>query len=94
MPFGLVFALKYDYSQATLGAWFSVVYMAIGLSGFVYVLWYWLLKYLEASRIAVYHNVQPIIASFVAYAFLGESLSTVFLVGGAIVIAGVIVTET
>jgi len=93
LPFGFYFALKYDYSQATWAAWGSVAYMAIGLSVVVYVLWYWLLKYLDASRIAVYHNIQPIIASAVAYAFLGESLSLVFLIGGAVVIAGVIVTE-
>jgi drug/metabolite transporter (DMT)-like permease len=93
LPFGSYFALRYDYSQATLGAWGAVVYMSIGLSVLVYVLWYWFLKYLEASRIAVYHNVQPIIASAVAYAFLGESLTTPFILGGAMVIAGVLITE-
>lgn len=51
-PFGLYMALRYDYSQATLSAWGSVLYMALGLSVFVYIMWYWLLKYLEASRIA------------------------------------------
>lgn len=93
LPFGAYFAVQYDYSQATLAAWGSVAYMAIGLSVVVYVLWYWLLKYLEATRIAVYHNIQPIIAAAVAYLVLGESLSAVFLVGGAVVIAGVIITE-
>lgn len=93
LPFGFYFALQYDYSRATLAAWGSVVYMAIGLSVIVYVLWYWLLKYLEASRMAVYHNIQPIIATVVAYMFLDETLSTGFLIGGAVVLAGVIVTE-
>lgn len=92
-PFGAYHALQYDYSQATLAAWGSVAYMAIALSAIVYVLWYWLLKYYDASRIAVYHNIQPVIASVVAYAILGESLSTAFLVGGAVVIVGVIITE-
>jgi len=93
LPFGGWFALQYDYSQATLAAWGSVVYMAIGLSVIVYVLWYWLLKYLEASQIAVYHNVQPVIASTLAYFFLGESLGLAFIVGGIIILAGVIITE-
>ena len=94
MPFGLYFALRYDYSQATLAAWGSVLYMALGLSVLVYVTWYWLLKYLDASRIAVYHNVQPIIASGIAYLFLGETISTIFLIGGLVVLGGVIITET
>ena len=92
-PFGLYFAFNFDYSQANLWAWGSVVYMAVALSAVVYVIWYWLLKYLDASRIAVYHNVQPIIASAVAYFFLGEALSTGFVLGGLVVISGVLVTE-
>jgi len=86
--------LKYDYSQATLGAWGAVLYMALGLSVFVYVLWYWLLKYMDASRIAVYHNIQPVIATVVAYIFLGETLTVPFIIGGLIVLAGVITSET
>jgi drug/metabolite transporter (DMT)-like permease len=93
LPFGLHFALKYDYSQTTFAAWGSVLYMALGLSVLVYVTWYWLLKYLDASRIAVYHNIQPIIASVIAYFFLGETISTIFLVGGLVVLAGVVITE-
>jgi len=93
LPLGGWFALKYDYSQATLAAWGSVVYMAIGLSVIVYVLWYWLLKYLEASQIAVYHNVQPVIASALAYFFLGEAVGPAFIVGGVVILAGVIITE-
>jgi drug/metabolite transporter (DMT)-like permease len=94
LPFGFFSAINYDYSKANLAAWGSVVYMALGLSVIVYVMWYWLLKHLEASRIAVYHNVQPIIASAVAYLFLGEPLSTGFVIGGLVVLSGVIITET
>jgi len=83
-PFGLYMAAKFDYSQVTL----------LGLSVFVYVVWYWLLKYMEASRIAVYHNIQPVIATIVAYIFLGETLTVPFIIGGLIVLAGVITSET
>ena len=86
-------AVVFDYSQVTLAAWGSVAYMALGLSVFVYVLWYWLLKQLDASKIAVYHNVQPIIASGIAYVYLAEPLTMMFIVGGLIVLAGVIITE-
>jgi drug/metabolite transporter (DMT)-like permease len=92
-PFGLYFALKYDYSQATPGAWGSVLYMALGLSVLVYVLWYWLIKHVEISRVAVYHNIQPIWAATVAYLFLHESLSPDFLIGGSLIVAGVLITE-
>jgi drug/metabolite transporter (DMT)-like permease len=93
-PFGFYRALIFDYSKASFGAWISVFYMAFGVSIVAYVLWYWLLKYMEATRIAVFHNIQPVIATLVAFIFLGESIGWSFLIGGVIVLTGVIITET
>ncbi|MDH3890057.1 MAG: DMT family transporter [candidate division Zixibacteria bacterium] len=93
-PFGLYHALRFDYSVATLEAWAAVVYMAVGLSLVVYVLWYWVLKYMEASRIAIFHNVQPVLATLIAALWLGEQLTGTFLVGGLIVLTGVLIAES
>ncbi len=91
-PFGLYHVLRFDYSRPTAGAWLAVLYLALGLSVASYVLWYWLIKHMEATRIAVFQNVQPIIASVAAFLFLAEPLGWPFLIGGAVVLAGVIVT--
>jgi drug/metabolite transporter (DMT)-like permease len=48
---------------------------------------------MEASRVAVYHNVQPVIASAIAYVALGESIGWAFVIGGITVIGGVLITE-
>ena len=93
-PFGLYRASIFDYSKASLGAWISVSYMAFGVSIVAYVLWYWLLKYMEATRIAVFHNIQPVIATLVAFILLGEPIGWSFVIGGVIVLTGVIITET
>jgi drug/metabolite transporter (DMT)-like permease len=93
VPFGLYKALQYDYSQATPMAWASVLYLALVLSVVVYVLYYWLLKYMDASRLAVYHNTQPVVATIAAWMFLGEGITLTFLIGGAIVLAGVLTSE-
>lgn len=93
-PFGLYRAMLFDYSAVTLAAWGSVVYMAVGLSLVVYVLWYWVLKYMEASRIAIFHNVQPVFATVIAALWLGEQLTSAFIVGGAIVLSGVLIAES
>lgn len=92
-PFGLYRAITFDYAAPPPEAWLSVVYIALGTSVGAYVLWYWLLKYMEASRLAVYHNIQPILASVVAYFFLNEPLGWAFVIGGVVVLAGVIITE-
>lgn len=93
-PFGLYRAIIFDYSSATLTGWMAVVYMAVGTSILAYVLWYWVLKYMEASRLAVYSNSQPIIASVVAYFVVGEQITAAFVVGGLVALTGVIIAET
>ena len=92
-PFGLYKAIQFDYSQANLAAWGSVLYLALIMSAVVYVAYYWLLKYMDASRVAVYQNIQPILATIAAWMFLGEAITSTFLVGGAIVLAGVLTSE-
>ncbi|MCB2229206.1 DMT family transporter [bacterium] len=93
-PFGLYRAISFDYSGVTYAAWLSVGYLAVGLSVIVYLIWYWLLKYMDASRAAVFQNIQPIAASITAYFFLGEAIGAAFVVGGLIVMSGVVLSET
>lgn len=92
-PFGLYYVLRGDYSNVTMGGWLSIFYMATVISVVAYVLWYWILKYIEASRAAVIQNIQPIIATSVAALLLAEPISRNLVLGGIIVIAGVLLTE-
>ena len=57
----------------------------IGFSAYV-----WLLKASTPSRVSTYAYVNPVIAVFLGWALLGESLSAHMLVGALIVLAGVI----
>ncbi|MEW5924526.1 MAG: DMT family transporter [Candidatus Zixiibacteriota bacterium] len=92
-PYGLYRALNSDYSAVTWVGYVSVGYLVLFVSILAYFLWYWVLKYMEASRVAVIQNIQPIIASGVAAVVLSETISKGFVLGGIIVIAGVILTE-
>lgn len=92
-PYGLYRALSFDYSEVTPGAWGAVAFMALGMSVGLYGLWYWVLKYVEASRLAVWHNMFPVISAAVAYFALAEPLTGAFVFGGILVLAGVTVTE-
>lgn len=93
-PFGLYKATSFDFTGIPVGAWLSVLYMAVGTSVFAYVLWYWVLKYMEASRIAVFHNMQPLVASVVAFLWLDEPIGWAFVIGGSICLLGVIIAES
>jgi len=92
-PFGLYRAWHFTYTGVTIGAWVSVLYYSLGISVIAYVLWYWLLKHMEATRLAVFNNIQPVIASAAALVFFGEPIGPGLLIGGSIVLAGVLITE-
>ncbi|UCD95612.1 MAG: DMT family transporter [Candidatus Zixiibacteriota bacterium] len=92
-PFGLYKTIQFQFDGVPWQGWFSALYLAFVVSIIAYFLWYWVLKYMEASRVAILQNIQPIIATSVAMAMLSETISEYFVVGGIIVITGVILTE-
>ena len=92
-PYGIYRAVTGEYGGITTAGWLSVLYLALVVSVLCYFLWYWILKYMEASRAAVFQNIQPVIASAVAAVMLSEPIGTNFILGGIIVIFGVILTE-
>ncbi len=92
-PYGLFKVFNNSLTNITLIGWSSIIYMAIIMSIVAYFLWYWVLKYMEASRIAVLHNIQPIIATAVAAVLLGEIISGTFVLGACIAVGGVVLTE-
>lgn len=93
-PFGLYRFLTADLSGVNAAGWWSIGYVTMVTSVIGYSVWYWLLKFMEASRVSVLSNSQPIVAGVLAYFMLGEVISTPFLIGAVIIIAGVILTQT
>ncbi|OQA08487.1 MAG: putative amino-acid metabolite efflux pump [bacterium ADurb.Bin374] len=71
----------------------SVLYLSLLTSVVAYLVWAWALRLLEAGKVAVVSNLQPIIAVVLGWAFLGEPISTHFIAGTAFVISGVFLTQ-
>lgn len=93
LPFGLIYAVKFDYAAVPVTGWLSLLYIAILTSVIAYSIWFWALGKMEASKLSIFQNLQPIIATVLSVLFFGEALGWEFYVGGAMVIAGVIVTQ-
>jgi RarD protein len=101
MCFGLIlflpvfFLLRPDYalSQIDTSLWGQIFYLGLITSGVAYVLWYFALKKMEAGKLAVFNNLQPILTTILAIIFLDYSLTSYFIVGGILTIIGVIVTQ-
>ncbi len=70
-----------------------MLYIALITSIISYSIWFWALGKMEASKLSIFQNLQPIIATVLSVLFFGEVLGWEFYVGGAMVIAGVVITQ-
>jgi drug/metabolite transporter (DMT)-like permease len=63
-------------------------------SAVAYALYYWLLRYLEASQLGAFTYLLPVLASILGIWTLGEKGSWTQMVGGTLALAGVYWTES
>ncbi len=75
-------------------AWAAVFYMGLFGSAIAYVLYYWLLRYLEASQLSAFTYLLPVLASILGILALGEKGSWTQVLGGALALGGVYWTES
>jgi len=90
VPWDLRPAFILGSSAAVKGA---IVYLAFLTSVLSYLLWYWALGRTDASKVAVFSNLQPVATALGAWLVLGERLGWEVGVGGLLVLAGVRVTS-
>jgi drug/metabolite transporter (DMT)-like permease len=92
-PIGIVPAIRFDYSHVPDAAWLSLLYIAIMTSVVSYSIWYWALARMEASKLAIFQNLQPVFAAILSMIVVGETFGFDFYLGGAFVIGGVLLTQ-
>lgn len=93
MPFSIRQAIHLDWKSVGWAGWAGMFYMAAFSAVLAYTLFYWALRYMEASRVAAVNYFQPVIVLIIAAAFLGERPSRHLLAGGALVLLGVYLAE-
>jgi len=71
----------------------AIVYLAFLTSVVSYLLWYWALGRTDASKVAVFSNLQPVVTALAAWGVLGEHIGWEVAVGGVMVLAGVRLTS-
>jgi drug/metabolite transporter (DMT)-like permease len=74
-------------------AWAGMLYMDLLSSTLAYLLYYWLLRYLEVTQLAAYNYLLPVSATALGILFLGERGSYLELAGAAAALAGVYYIE-
>jgi drug/metabolite transporter (DMT)-like permease len=75
-------------------AWAAVVFMAVCSSALAYLLYFWLLRYLEASQLSAFTYLLPVLAVILGILLLGERGSLTQIIGGILALAGVYWVES
>lgn len=86
------FVMRHGWAQLSALSpmgWVCLLYLGIACSGLAFMLYYGALEHLEASQVAAFIYVEPLIAQALSVIFLGEPLTASLLAGGAAILAGV-----
>ena len=67
--------------------------MALFPSVICYLIYYYALTYIPASRVAAFNYLQPVLATLMAVIALGERVTWPLVAGGAVIFSGVYLTE-
>ncbi|MGH9795027.1 MAG: DMT family transporter [Candidatus Acidiferrales bacterium] len=73
--------------------WAGLAFMAAFASVIAYLIYFWALKHVAASRLAAFSYLLPLIATLLSIALLDEPVTRYLLIGGALVMAGVYLAE-
>jgi drug/metabolite transporter (DMT)-like permease len=85
---------RLDLQNIEMASWIALVYIILFGSIIGYTSYIWLLENAPISLVATYSYVNPLVAVVIGVALLGESLGLNMVIGGAIVLAGVVLTIT
>jgi drug/metabolite transporter (DMT)-like permease len=69
--------------------WGAILGLGIFGSGLAYIAYYDALQVIPASQLGVFLNIEPLVTTLLAAPFLGEPITLIVLVGGAVIILGI-----
>jgi drug/metabolite transporter (DMT)-like permease len=82
-----------DYARLDGMGWLSVLFLGICCSGLGYLWWYGALERIEASRVAAFLYLEPLVTLVAAVVLLGEPVGITTIVGGLLLIGGVALVQ-
>lgn len=83
----------FSYVSVSARGWLSLLYMAVFPSVLGYLIYCYALSRMPASRVSAFSYLQPLLATIFAVPMLGEPVTGSLAGGGALILAGVYVTE-
>lgn len=93
LPIGLSGALEFPFGTLTVANWLQIGYLGLITSVVAYLLWYSALARIEAAKVALFSNLQPVLTTLLAFFILGQDISLAFVLGGCVAICGVVLAQ-
>jgi drug/metabolite transporter (DMT)-like permease len=93
LPLTIRQMIHLNWEAVSWGGWLGMIYMALGSSIAAYTIFYWLLRFMSASRVAVLSYFQPVVVIVLSVLFLSEHPTRNLLLGTALVLVGVYLAE-
>jgi len=87
-------SLQGNLSEYSAPMWMLVAFIVVVGTMVTFSLLMGSLRHVSATRASIVGTLEPVVATVIAWAWLGESFGPMQLVGGAIVIAGILVAES
>ena len=87
-----VVCIPFYFNGTTQGImpWVIVIFLGFVQLGLAYILFSTAIKYVKALDAIIYPVIEPLLNPMLTFLFLGEQMSQIALIGGALVITGVI----
>jgi len=89
MPVAVRQAIRLDWTGVGWAGWVGLLYMASLSAVAGYLLFYWALRHMDASRVVVVNYFQPVVVVLLSIPLLGERPTPRLLASAALVIMGV-----
>lgn len=93
LPVGIYDFIRLDFSSVSFASYLGVIYLGVGTSIFGYFIWYYSIGKIEASKVVVFTNGQPIMTAILGMIIFGNPITLPFLIGGTLVILGVFLVQ-
>ena len=87
-------SLQGNLSEHSAPVWLLVAFIVIVGTIVTFSLLTGALKHISATRASIVATLEPVVATVVAWAWLGESFGPTQLIGGGVVIAGILVAQS
>ena len=93
-PFFVYAAGWREYPRLTASGWTAVLFLGLACSGLGYLFWYGALERIEASRVAAFLYLEPLVTLAAARLLLGEGVGLATAAGGLLVLLGVALVQS